>query len=359
MSSKLLLIQAGKDAELESTLFEREDAGSAVTYLDGEQSAPEGLNTSQAVKKRLSLQMKISGSDDVVFDVNDAKGPSVGFSLPLSRALIQQTGVGEKAFKARTVSRLFAALASELTSSVAPLAAPSRGAARETNAKRRAGKEPLWSRAAEARRLQNEAERAMLILNGFLSLAEQDPHAGFSHLRLQSLLHRKVKGHQTSYPDREIHLQRHSCPLALGHPDRVELALSLLLNNDERYTPPSRPLEVGCFDGRGTCSIALLDNSSEEHMERYLGPWDLYDPNQSDAPEAAGAAIGLSVGRQLVESMDGQLWCGRRKKGGIAFIISLPRAETGSRRKGDVIKVTRNQALHHASQRHQVQWMRD
>jgi len=173
----------------------------------------------------------------------------------------------------------------------------------------------------------------MLILKSVLQLASRDSSPEPRGVRLQSLLARTIRLHRQRYPERTFEVLGQASHLALAEPHWMDLVLALLLNNAERHSPPGSAFELDSFDDGDKCSVAFVDQSGGEHLERSLELWDLYDP--SEPSDAGGSGITLSLGRQLVESMHGEVWCSRRRQGGSALVISLPRA----RRRGRVVSL--------------------
>jgi len=283
-------------------------------------------------KPGLSVKMKDRGADEVAFDLRDSQGHSLELSLPLSSALAGAEQTAERQHSRTSRYGFFEALASEITSPEPPARPLSLEAIKWDAGQRRTHKRPQWRRSVELARLQNEADRAMLILKSLLQLATTEPAPDFRHVRLQSVIARTIRSHRLRYPERTFEVIAHSSHLALAEPRWIDLALALLLNNAERYTPAGRAFEIDSFDDGDRCSLAFIDQSSEEHPERSLGLWDLYDPAQ-DAPDetAQGSGISLSLGRQLVESMHGEVWCGHQRRGGSAFVISLPQTRQRAR----------------------------
>ena len=274
--------------------------------------------------------MKDRGADEVVFDLHDSLGHSVELSLPLSPALVGAKQAVERKHSQTSTQGFFETLASEITSREPPARPLTTEAFEQGGGRRRAS--TRWRRSEELARLENEAERAMLILKSVLQLASRESASEFRRFRLQSVLARTIRLHRLRYPERTFEVGGHSSHLALAEPRWMDLVLALLLNNAERYAQPGHAFELDSFDDGDKCSIAFIDPSGGGHLERSLGLWDLYDPMDDTSDEdAGGSGISLSLGRQLVESMHGEVWCGRRRHGGSAVVISLPRARRRAR----------------------------
>jgi len=330
---KFLVIQDGPDAELESVLVEKH-SGSDLDVARRETQQPGTAESAQTPEGKPSLSVTTieRGADEVAFDLHDSQGHSVELSLPLNPALSAAKQAVELHQSRTSTYGFFEGLALGITSSQPPATPLTPEAFKQDKGRRRSKNRPRWHRSVELARLQNEADRAMLILESLLQLAATEPAPELRRFRLQSVLARSMRVHGLRYPERAFEVFGHSSHLALAEPRWMDLVLALLLNNAERYTPQDRPFEIDSFDDGDKCSIAFIDQSAGEHLERSLGLWDLYDPAQdSPDPTAPGSGITLSLGRQLVESMHGEVWCGRRRHGGSAFVISLPQARQSVR----------------------------
>jgi hypothetical protein len=329
--SRFLVIQDGKDAELESVLvekngrsdrdFSREDA---LQPAIAETSLPTSGNPS------LSVKMKSRGADEVVFDLHDLLGHSVELSLPLKPQLVGAKQAVERTPRGTSTRGFFEALASEITSPEPPKRRLTIDGSKRDNGRQRAEKRPRWLASIELARLQNEADRAMLILKTVLQLASRGAAPGFRRFRLESVLARAIRRHNLRYPARTFRVVGHSSHLALAEPSWMDLVLALLLNDAERHIPQGHAFEIDSFDDGENCSIAFVDQTGGDHLERSLGLWDFQDQGEDLANKSIrGSGMSLSLGRQLVESMHGEVWCGHRRHGGSALVISLPRARRG------------------------------
>ncbi len=174
--------------------------------------------------------------------------------------------------------------------------------------------------------LHAEAEKALLIVEALLRLADSKakaPALGAS-IPLHAVAHRVIAGHQRRNPRRVIKLSGDSPLFARGNALWVELALSNLLNNAEKYTPTDRPIELSFRQNGSRVTIVVLDNGDGLPADRYSGLWDLYAKGPNSRSLGGGFGIGLALCKQLIEGMGGQVWAGPRPAGGSAFVVSLP-----------------------------------
>jgi signal transduction histidine kinase len=339
--SRFLVIQDGKDAELESVLVEKQ--GRSDREFPGQDAwQPGAADSAPATSSQpsLSVKMKTRGADEVVFGLHDLLGHSVELSLPLNPLLVGAKEAVQRKQGGATTRGFFEALASEITSPQPPERPLTIDAFKHENGRRHSGKRSRSLRSLELARLQNEADRAMLILRTVLQLASRDAAPGFRRLRLESVLSRAIRRHNLRYPERTFKVVGHSSHLALAEPRWMDLVLALLLNDAERYVPQGHAFEIDSFDDGDKCSIAFVDQTGAEHLELSLGLWDLQDPGEDLSNERVrGSGMSLSLGRQLIESMHGEVWCGHRRRGGSAFVISLPRARPAPRPRAKVVSL--------------------
>ncbi len=174
--------------------------------------------------------------------------------------------------------------------------------------------------------LHSEAEKALLIVEALLRLADAKAkvQAPGANIPLHAVALRVIAGHQRRNPHRAIKLSGDSPLFARGNSLWVELALSNLLNNAEKYTPTDRPIELSFHQNGSRVTILVLDNGEGLPADRYSGLWDLYAKGPNAKPKSGGAGIGLALCKQLIEGMGGQVWAGPRRAGGSAFVVSLP-----------------------------------
>jgi signal transduction histidine kinase len=126
----------------------------------------------------------------------------------------------------------------------------------------------------------------------------------------------------------------HDRPLRIEIPDRLEVetdetslaqALSNLLDNAAKFSPPGSPIEV-IAEAQGTeLVIKVRDHGpglSPEHWERVFERFYKVDPARPR--NAGGSGLGLSITRHLVLAQKGRIWTEAADGGGQVFVIALP-----------------------------------
>jgi K+-sensing histidine kinase KdpD len=104
----------------------------------------------------------------------------------------------------------------------------------------------------------------------------------------------------------------------------VDLALTNLIGNAEKYTPPERPIEVVFHHNGSRASILVMDNGEGLSSESYRKVWDIYHRAANPDQTVKGSGIGLALCKELIEGMQGEVWAGPRRSGGSAFALTLP-----------------------------------
>jgi signal transduction histidine kinase len=182
-------------------------------------------------------------------------------------------------------------------------------------------------RIAAVQSIQDETERALLILNGILKLAEgraSRPPAA-KQVPLHTVLNRIVTTHRRQNPHRHLVLTGDAPLFAQGNSLWIELAVGNLLSNAEKYTPRDREIEIAFHQNGSTVAIVVMDRGDGLPPERYRTLWDLYERGAAGQTlDVSGSGIGLALCKELMEEMGGQVWAGPREAGGSVFALTLP-----------------------------------
>jgi signal transduction histidine kinase len=182
-------------------------------------------------------------------------------------------------------------------------------------------------RIAAIQSIQDETERALLILNGILKLAEgRASHPPVAQrVPLHTVLNRIVTSHRRQNPHRKLLLRGEAPLFAQGNSLWIELAVGNLLGNAEKYTPRDREIEIAFHQNGSMVAIVVMDRGDGLPPERYAALWDLYARGaKGQTLDVSGSGIGLSLCKELTEEMGGQVWAGPREAGGSVFALSLP-----------------------------------
>ncbi len=174
--------------------------------------------------------------------------------------------------------------------------------------------------------IRAEADRSLLILEAVLRLAEHKTKGemDLATVPLHTVVHRVVESHKRRNSHRTVTLSGDSPLFARANSLWVELALSNLISNAEKYTPKDRTIEIAFHQNGSRSTILVMDNGAGLPQERYRALWDLYYRGAHPDLVISGSGIGLALCKELVEGMGGQVWAGPRKSGGSVFALSLP-----------------------------------
>jgi signal transduction histidine kinase len=177
--------------------------------------------------------------------------------------------------------------------------------------------------------IHDETERALLILNGILKLAEGRASRApvGKRVPLHTVLNRIVTSHRRQNPHRSLVITGDAPLFALGNSMWIELAVGNLLSNAEKYTAKDRDIEIAFHQNGSTVAVVVMDRGDGMPAERYGKLWDLYERGAAgNTLDVSGSGIGLALCKELMEDMGGQVWAGPRDGGGSVFALTLPAA---------------------------------
>jgi signal transduction histidine kinase len=118
-------------------------------------------------------------------------------------------------------------------------------------------------------------------------------------------------------------------------PIRVKMALTNILNNAVRFTPPGGHITVRAeTHGPDEAWVVVQDNGiglSADQIERVFD--EFYQVEDHMTRRHGGMGIGLSIARALIEAHNGQIWASSLGLGhGAAFTLTLPLAKLSESR---------------------------
>ncbi len=180
--------------------------------------------------------------------------------------------------------------------------------------------------AADRRRLLSDVveqiEELTLLMNDLIELARgEEPHAAAEEIRLDLLVQEVVeraRRHASATPF-ELTLQPTIVP---GVPARVERAITNLIDNAVKYSPPGEPVEIVLKGDELTVRDhgPGIDAADLPHVfDRFY--------RGAEARGRSGSGLGLAIVRQVADQQGGRVSAERAPGGGTLMRLSLARAE--------------------------------
>jgi two-component system phosphate regulon sensor histidine kinase PhoR len=185
--------------------------------------------------------------------------------------------------------------------------------------------------------MSQQAQRMQSLVADLLTLAQLEGSPRPTVDRWVSLAHlleqveieaRGLSGghHQFQFPDLEGHALQ-AVEIA-GHPTELLSALTNLVSNAVRYTPPAGRISVTWHfqaDGRGVfCVTDTGIGIAREHLPRLTERF--YRVDGSRSRETGGTGLGLSIVKHVVQRHDGELQLESDLGKGSQFRLILPAA---------------------------------
>jgi signal transduction histidine kinase len=298
----------------------------ARKFLGADEEALEGLNLGALVATYLSqpqravriakLALPQTGDGERSFSIvvsDDSGGSPV--SPPVDNAKSAEVETRER-------QKLADYIAHELKSPLATIHAMS------NLLLRRNGLLGELDRAEALESIQTEAERCLLILDALLRLVQSRrmSKVDLMPVPLDAVLRKVVADHERRNPERAMRLSGESVTYVRADRIGIELAMGNLLNNAEKYAPRGTPIQVCIHRGIESASVLVLNEGAALPSERYQLLWEIYSSGPGPEVAVTGSGVGLSLCKELLESMGGRVWAGPSGQGS-AFAISLPIAQ--------------------------------
>ncbi len=143
---------------------------------------------------------------------------------------------------------------------------------------------------------------------------------------IDELMH-DVLGHmQPQLLDREVQtdISEELPPVQLDYLE-IEQALTNLIENAVRYTPPGSPINVSAHAEGDQMVISVEDRGPgipPTDLERVFDKF--YRVSGKTSEQQAGSGLGLAVSKGLIEAHGGHIWAENREGGGAVFCFTLP-----------------------------------
>ena len=113
---------------------------------------------------------------------------------------------------------------------------------------------------------------------------------------------------------------------ARGDPDAIARVVRILLDNAMRYAPAGAPVRLRGYEDGGAVALEVLDRGPGVPDEEREHIFERFHRGRS-AGSASGFGLGLAIGRELAERMNGRLELNDPSAAsGAAFVLRLPTA---------------------------------
>ncbi|MBT8764850.1 heavy metal sensor histidine kinase [Metapseudomonas boanensis] len=145
---------------------------------------------------------------------------------------------------------------------------------------------------------------------------------------LEKIVGKLFEYYQLMADEREITLKLSGSGSARGDALMLDRAISNLLSNALRYTPPGNAISVTITQTSATTTLSVEnpgDTIPAEHLKLLFDRFYRADPARREgAPSNAG--LGLAITRSIVEAHRGWIWC-TSANGRTAFHMEFPRSD--------------------------------
>src|SRR6266545_4336217 len=174
--------------------------------------------------------------------------------------------------------------------------------------------------------LRQESRRLKRIIENLLVLGRLESGAkpAWEPVLLVRTIEREVERYRQILRSRAIQIQVPETSSAVDcNETQVELVVSNLLSNADKYSPPNQPIDVIVEDSGDELVVTVLDRGFGIKAEEAAALFEPFYRSES-LSYIQGIGIGLTVCRRLVESHSGRIWAEPRPDGGSVFGFSLP-----------------------------------
>ena len=175
--------------------------------------------------------------------------------------------------------------------------------------------------------IEGEADRLQRIVENLLILARFDHTETIETepVQIGNAVQAAVAGFRRRHPLRAINVEVEAgLPIADVQPTYLELVITNLLSNADKYSPPGAAVDVRVARGDAEIKVFVMDRGQgilPEELDEVFSPF--YRSNRTKSL-AGGMGIGLAVCRRIMEAQGCRIWANPREGGGSVFGFSLP-----------------------------------
>lgn len=210
------------------------------------------------------------------------------------------------------------------------LATPVAGIRGYVNILRAWGAEDPEMREEAIAAIDRESRRMAKLCSDLLAMIRSEEILEFKHVRydINAVAREVLANAATRYMDKNLEFfGPDEGPLTLwGDPDRIEEALSILVDNACKYTPAGGRVHVSTRRHKDRIVVEVSDTGigiPEEDLPNIFERF--YRSDASRSKETGGFGLGLSIAKHIVDASGGMIWARSKLGSGTTFIISLPR----------------------------------
>jgi two-component system, OmpR family, sensor histidine kinase MprB len=183
----------------------------------------------------------------------------------------------------------------------------------------RPGGLPDESRARLARDVHRQFDEMAALVGDIVELARDGETAAEpDDVRLDVLVADAVERAERNARDVHFHLTAEPT-LVRGVPARLDRAVTNLLDNAAKWSPPGGVVEVEVADG----AVGVRDHGPGVADEDLPFVFDRFY-RSAEARSMPGSGLGLAIVRQVAETHGGHVSAGRADGGGARFVLSVP-----------------------------------
>jgi two-component system sensor histidine kinase MprB len=180
---------------------------------------------------------------------------------------------------------------------------------------------------AERRRLLSDVveqiEELTLLMNDLIELARgEEPHAAAEDIRLDQLVREVVERTRRHATATRFELAL-APTIVPGVPARLQRAITNLIDNAVKYSPPGEPVEIALHGDELTVrdhGPGIADADLPHVFDRFY--------RGAEARGRPGSGLGLAIVRQVADQQGGRVSAERAPSGGTLMRLSFARAES-------------------------------
>jgi two-component system, OmpR family, sensor histidine kinase MprB len=167
-----------------------------------------------------------------------------------------------------------------------------------------------------------QIEELTLVINDLIDLARgEEPREDLEEVRLDLLVEEVVQRARRHSPATPLHAELDPT-LVTGVPARLERAVSNLIDNAVKYSPPEQPVEIALT----ATSLTVRDHGPGISDEDLPHIFDRFYRG-AEARGRPGSGLGLAIVRQVAGQQSGTITAEAAPGGGTLMRLSLPGAE--------------------------------